>query len=99
MDPSIIIVSDDPIPDIERAIQGFLGGYPGTWHIQINQRLAGGWWSVMVKTEGYRNIFLIRPGEQTADGIVGQLREALRGAQARDACPWDGTERRARPRF
>lgn len=94
---SILIVTDDPVPDIERAIRGFLAAYPGTWHIQINQRLAGGWWSVNVKTEGYRNILLIRPGEQTADGIVGQMREGLRGTQ-RPETPWDGVERRSRPR-
>jgi hypothetical protein len=97
MDP-ILIVTDDPIPEIEKAIRSFLEGYPGTWHIQINQRLAGGWWSVNVKTEGYRNIFLIRPGEQTPNGVVSQMREALRGTRAPETSAWDGIERRSRPR-
>ena len=94
----IIITSDDPVPEIERAIRGFLEGYPGTWHIQINQRLAGEWWSVRVRTEGFTNIFLIRPEERTPDAIVGQLREALRGSQGPQAPAWDGIERRSRPR-
>jgi hypothetical protein len=97
MDP-IRITSDEPVPDIERAIRGFLSGYPGTWGIQINQRLAGGWWSLKVTTEGFQNIFLIRPEERTPDGIIRQLREALRGTRAPETQPWDGVERRSHPR-
>lgn len=97
MDP-IRIASDEPVPEIEWAIREFLSRYPGTWGIQINQRLAGGWWSVRVVTEGFQNIFLIRPEEQTPDGILRQLREALRGPTAQESPPWDGVERRSRPR-
>jgi hypothetical protein len=97
MDP-IRITSDEPVPEIEAAIRAFLSGYPGTWGIQINQRLAGGWWSVKVVTEGFQNIFLIRPEERTPDGILRQLREALRGATPPDDAPWNGVERRSRPR-
>ena len=96
MDP-IIITSDDPVPAIERAVRGLLGVYPGTWRLHIHQRLAGGWWSVKVTTEGFQNIFLIRPDERTPDGIVRQLREALRGSQPPPSS-WDGTERRSHPR-
>jgi hypothetical protein len=97
MDP-ITIISDEPVPrSVEQAIRGLLGSYPGTWLLQVNQGLAGGWWSVKVTTEGFQNIFLIRPDERTADGIVRQLREALRGSQAPPPS-WDGTERRSRPR-
>jgi hypothetical protein len=95
---SILITCDEPVPEIERAIRGFLARYPGTWHIQLNQRLAGGWWSVRVRTEGFTNIFLIRPTERTPDAIVGQLREALRGSQGPETPAWDGVERRSRPR-
>lgn len=95
---TIIIVSDDPVPEIERAIRGFLLGYPGTWHIQIDQRLAGGWWSVRVKTEGFRTILLVRPEERTPDAIVSQLREAVRGTRRPETGTWDGVERRSRPR-
>jgi hypothetical protein len=96
MEP-ITITSDEPAPEIEHAVKGFLSGYPGTWRLHIKQRLAGGWWSVKVTTEGFQHILLIRPDERTPDGIVRQLREALRGG--RPAPPsWDGTERRSRPR-
>ncbi len=96
MDP-ITITSDEPAPEIEQAVRGFLRGYPGTWRLDIKQRLAGGWWSVKVTTEGYQNILLIRPDERTPNGIVRQLREALRGPQP-SSPSWDGTERRSRPR-
>ena len=90
---TIIIVSDDPVPEVERAIRGFLLGYPGIWHIQIDQRLAGGWWSVRVETEGFRTILLVRPEERTPDAIVSQLREAVRGASRPERDAWNGVER------
>lgn len=97
MDP-IIIITDEPVPQIERAIRDFLAGYPGTWHIQLNQRLAGGWWSLRVKTEGFGTILLVRPDERTPNAIVAQLREAIRGTRRPEASGWDGVERRSRPR-
>ena len=94
------ILSDDPVPpEMTQAICGFLTRYPGTWRVRLNQRLAGGWWSVTVSTEGFHRIFLLPPGDQGANAFMGQLREALgsRGPQG-PSPPWDGRERRARPR-
>ena len=96
MDP-ITIISDEPAPEIEQAVRGFLRGYPGSWRLDIKQGLAGGWWSVKVATEGYQNILLIRPDERKPNGIVRQLREALRGGEP-PPVSWDGIERRQRPR-
>jgi hypothetical protein len=95
-----IIVSDDPVPpEMTQALCGFLARYPGTWRVRINMRLAGSWWSVTVSTEGFHRIFLLPPGEQTATGLMAQLRGTLGSADSSGpALPWDGQERRSRTR-
>ena len=95
-----IIISDDPVPPaVTQAICGFLANYPGTWRVRINQRLAGEWWSVTVTTEGFHRIFLLPPNEQSANGLMAQFREALSPATPPGPPPpWDGRERRSRPR-
>jgi|SRR6185503_10668780 len=94
------ILSDDPVPqELVNAICGFLARYPGTWRVRVNQRLAGAWWSVTVTTEGFHRIFLLPPGEQSANALMLQLRQALdpSGPQG-PVPPWDGRERRQRAR-
>ena len=97
---SAIIISDDPVPPaMAQALCGFLAKYPGTWRVRINQRLAGSWWSVTVSTEGFHRIFLLPPGEQSANGLMAQFREALSSRHPpAAAAPWDGRERRSRSR-
>jgi hypothetical protein len=94
------ILSDDPVPqELADAICGFLVRYPGTWRVRVNQRLAGTWWSVTVSTEGFHRIFLLPPGEQNANALMKQLREALDSSGPQGLLPpWDGRERRTRAR-
>lgn len=98
----IVICSDEGVPPaIEEHLRAFLARYPGRWRLDFNQRLAGGWWSVKASTEGFQQTLLLRPAEQNADGVIQQLREALRAARPHlfpAATPWDGRDRRARPR-
>ena len=94
------ILSDDPVPpEMVQAVCGLLARYPGTWRVRVNQRLAGDWWSVTVSTEGFHRIFLLPPGDQNANALMNQLREALgsTGPQG-PSPPWDGHERRVRAR-
>jgi hypothetical protein len=94
------ILSDDPVPsEMTQALCGFLARYPGTWRVRVNQRLAGAWWSVTVSTEGFHRIFLLPPGEQGANDLMRQVREALGPAGPPGPIPpWDGRERRTRAR-
>ena len=94
------ILSDDPVPaEMTHALCGFLARYPGTWRVRVNQRLAGSWWSVTVSTEGFHRIFLLPPGEQTANALMKQVREALGSTGPPGPSPvWDGQERRSRAR-
>jgi hypothetical protein len=95
-----IIISDDPVPpEMTHALCGYLARYPGTWRVRMNMRLAGSWWSVTVSTEGFHRIFLLPPDEQSANGLMAQLRGSLAPADpAAHAGPWDGQERRSRTR-
>ena len=95
-----LIMSDDPVPpEITHAVCGFLARYPGTWRVRVNQRLAGAWWSVTVSTEGFHRIFLLPPGEQSANDLMKQVREALGSAGPPGPIPpWNGQERRSRAR-
>jgi|SRR5687768_1853738 len=94
------ILSDDPVPpEITHAVCGYLARYPGTWLVRVNQRLAGAWWSVTLSTEGFHRVFLLRPGEQSANHLMNQVREALGSAGPPGPIPpWDGRERRSQPR-
>ena len=76
--PVLKFTSDTPLPDLERAVREVLSPYPGSWTVSVDQELAGGWWCMVVSTEGFRRSFLVSPSEQTAPEIARQLEEALK---------------------
>jgi hypothetical protein len=68
---------------IESAVRELLDSIPDRWLVHIEPAETALWWIVHMKRErdGYAECLFIEAGDQTADGVVRVLRDALRFAE------------------
>jgi len=85
----IRVVGSTRARDLEAAFQDALRGLAGSWTIEVNDGLVGGWWLLVIRRDdGFEKTLLMSPREQSAGHIREAVQEAFRTVPSRMAsCP------------
>jgi hypothetical protein len=102
----IRVIGSTRASDLEPAFRDALRGLAGSWTIEVDEGLVGGWWLLVIRRDdGFEKTLLMSPREQSAGHIREAVQEAFRTVPSRMAsCPQTlppglTHDRRAVPRY
>jgi hypothetical protein len=85
--PVLVFRGDPPGPDIELGVSGVLDDYVGTWTIDVDRQLVGGWCQVRISTEGFDHGLLLAPSDQSSAQVSQLVREAIGSRELKRKAP------------